>query len=500
MNIDLSKSYVIGLLAFLWSLTLGLLLQLFVLPYIFPDLHAGNGLLKGADWVWFNEIAVELAQKINETGWDNWELRPYGQAPAGLAAAMYSLSGISKPFMYMPLNATLFAIAIAEMHRFISYATKENKYTWVGVLPILVFPSSLLIYGQLHKDMFSIAGIFLIFNTLLLTSNQKGWGAYLSFFVRTILGLYLIWIVRPYFMEVVSIAWFAGMSILVLWILWRRPLQFIRLLIIVIGMLCIHQWSVSISSTQDYFVPPPKVFPIDSNLIDSNLIDSNLIDSNLIDSNLIDSNLTDSNLIDSNLTDSNLTDSNLTDSNLIDSISNLINSNVLVNLLTRKFDELTGTFPARFDRVRRNFINGYPNAGSMIDLNVRFYSISDLINYAPRAIQIGYLAPFPSMWTVQGVNPGSGIMRKISGIEMLIAYVTFMAGIVGLIIKRKSEYFVIIMSVLLVSAVIMVVQSTAIPNVGTLYRMRLAPWHMTLGLSFYFAFKAFVLPRINKNL
>jgi len=110
------------------------------------------------------------------------------------------------------------------------------------------------------------------------------------------------------------------------------------------------------------------------------------------------------------------------------------------------------------------------------------------------------LAPFPNMWTVQGVNPGSGFMRKISGIEMLIAYVAFMAGIVGLIIHRKSENFVIIMSALLVSAVILVVQTTAIPNVGTLYRMRLAPWHMTLGLSLYFAFKTFVLPRIKKDL
>ena len=136
----------------------------------------------------------------------------------------------------------------------------------------------------------------------------------------------------------------------------------------------------------------------------------------------------------------------------------------------------------------------------MIDINVRFYSLSDLISYTPRAIQIGYLAPFPNMWTAQGRNPGSGIMRKISGIEMLIAYVAFMAGFVGLIIQRKSEYIVIIMSVLLVSAVIMLVQSTAIPNIGTLYRMRLAPWHMTLGLSLYFAFKAFVLPRIKKDL
>ena len=97
-----------------------------------------------------------------------------------------------------------------------------------------------------------------------------------------------------------------------------------------------------------------------------------------------------------------------------------------------------------------------------LKLNRNVYMI--ILEVNPRNInaiklykKIGYLAPFPDMWTAQGVNPGSGIMRKISGIEMLIAYVAFMAGFVGLIIKRKSEYIVIIMAVLLASAVIVVV-------------------------------------------
>ena len=436
MNIDLSKSYVIGLIAFLWALTLGLSLQLIFLPYVFPDLHAGDGLLKGADWVWFNQIAVESAHKINETGWDKWELRLFGQAPAGIAAAIYALTGVSKPFMYLPLNAILFGIAVAELHRLISYIAKENKYTWVGVLPLLLFPSSLMIYGQLHKDIFSIVGVFLIFNTLLLAGDQKGWKVYLSFFLRTISGLFLIWIVRPYFMEVVSIAWMAGVSILVLWILWRRPTRYKRLLIIVTGMFFIHQWGVSLSSGQDYYAPPPKANHINSNSINSNSI-------------------------------------------------------VLL-------EELLVTYPARFDRVRQNFINGYPNAGSMIDTNVRFYSVLDVLNYIPRAIQIGYLAPFPDMWIAQGVNPGGGIMRKISGIEMLVAYAAFIVGFIGLIIKYNNENIIIIAAVLLTGAVILLVQSIAIPNVGTLYRMRLAPWHVTIGLSLYFAFKAFILHRIKK--
>jgi hypothetical protein len=221
-------------------------------------------------------------------------------------------------------------------------------------------------------------------------------------------------------------------------------------------MFFIHQWGVSLSSGQDYYAPPPKANHINSNSINSNSINSNSINSNSIN-------------------------------------SNSINSNSIVLL-----EELLVTYPARFDRVRQNFINGYPNAGSMIDANVRFYSVLDVVNYIPRAIQIGYLAPFPDMWIAQGVNPGSGIMRKISGIEMLVAYAAFIVGFIGLIIKYNNENIIIIAAVLLTGAVILLVQSIAIPNVGTLYRMRLAPWHVTVGLSLYFAFKAFILHRIKK--
>src|SRR5690349_5577491 len=79
------------LCAFGLSLGVGLFIQLVLLPYILPGLHAGHGLLRGGDWIGFHEDAVALSQKIAEQGWQAFELRPRGQAPIGITAAVYVL-------------------------------------------------------------------------------------------------------------------------------------------------------------------------------------------------------------------------------------------------------------------------------------------------------------------------------------------------------------------------------------------------------------------------
>lgn len=103
------------LFVFAWSLFSGLLLQWVVLP-LMPNLHAGNGLLKGGDWVRFHLDAIELAEQIKIQGWQTWELRPKGNAPSGIAAAVYALSGVSLPWLLMPLNAFIFALGAVFMY------------------------------------------------------------------------------------------------------------------------------------------------------------------------------------------------------------------------------------------------------------------------------------------------------------------------------------------------------------------------------------------------
>jgi heme A synthase len=96
------------------------------------------------------------------------------------------------------------------------------------------------------------------------------------------------------------------------------------------------------------------------------------------------------------------------------------------------------------------------------------------------------------MWFEDGVSPGSGIMRLISGIEMLFAYIVFTIAFIALITKRRRYVTPVLLAIFLSCTLIIVVQAIAIPNIGTLYRMRLAPWNFALGLSAYASIKLFL--------
>ncbi|MGB9553189.1 MAG: hypothetical protein ACPL7L_02285, partial [bacterium] len=54
----------IWLLFFLYPLLVGLFIQFVALPYLFPSLHAGEGLMQGGDWLYFHQLAKDLAERI----------------------------------------------------------------------------------------------------------------------------------------------------------------------------------------------------------------------------------------------------------------------------------------------------------------------------------------------------------------------------------------------------------------------------------------------------
>ena len=156
---------------FAYAVLVALIIQLVVLPYLFPAWHAGNGLLKGLDCVWFHELAVELAQKINAQGWSAWKLRPSGQAPAGIAGAIYAIS-VPKLWTTIPLNAALHATAALVLLKILLIFISRWRIAILFVLPFLMYPSAVTWYSQNHKDGYSIAGVFLFVYGWILLANH----------------------------------------------------------------------------------------------------------------------------------------------------------------------------------------------------------------------------------------------------------------------------------------------------------------------------------------
>ena len=128
---------------------------------------------------------------------------------------------------------------------------------------------------------------------------------------------------------------------------------------------------------------------------------------------------------------------------------------------------------ARIAKRRRGFIaESYEQSGSSIDSAVEFSSQGDAIKFVPRAIVIGYLAPFPKMWFSAGYNVGL-IGRLLSGVETSLTYgLELMACVFLWRNWRSLQVWLLVMA----AALGILALGMVVVNVGTLYRMRYGLW------------------------
>ena len=119
-------------------------------------------------------------------------------------------------------------------------------------------------------------------------------------------------------------------------------------------------------------------------------------------------------------------------------------------------------------RYREKFCTCCPYAGSNIDTYIRFHNVEDVFRYVPRALEIGWLAPFPNFVSKPAKTSGR-ISRIIVGIEMFMLYF-FMAGVVIWIVS-KGISFEFLMLFCWATFFILLISLTMV-NMGTLYRWR----------------------------
>jgi hypothetical protein len=118
------------------------------------------------------------------------------------------------------------------------------------------------------------------------------------------------------------------------------------------------------------------------------------------------------------------------------------------------------------------------SAGSDIDKGVRFNSFTDIIRYAPRAVVVGFLAPFPNMWFTAGKQAGS-TARVLSGFETLLTYMIEGLALFGLWSERKqlATWFLALAATSGIAVLGLVVN-----NIGALYRLRYPFWVLLVVL------------------
>lgn len=124
---------------------------------------------------------------------------------------------------------------------------------------------------------------------------------------------------------------------------------------------------------------------------------------------------------------------------------------------------------------RRAGFRFYTSQASNIDRDVQFHSSGDIVKFVPRALVIGFFAPFPNMWVQAGSFGRAG--RFLSGTETLAMYFLYLAVAFCLWHDRRNlkMWFVF-----LIAATGMLALGLVVVNAGALYRIRYVFWMLLI--------------------
>ncbi len=128
---------------------------------------------------------------------------------------------------------------------------------------------------------------------------------------------------------------------------------------------------------------------------------------------------------------------------------------------------------ARINVIRFRWNNSYSGqSGSDLDRDVLFESWGQVLAYLPRALAIGFFAPFPDMWLAEGKFYG-GFGRLAAGLETLFMYFVYALAIVTIYYYSRSIKTWFLASICVVGVLSL---GLVVVNIGTLYRTRYVLW------------------------
>ena len=498
------------LVVFVFALASGLLIQLFILPVLLPKFHACHGLLAGNDVAWFHGMAVDLAERIDVNGWKEWTLRPAGQAPSGIMAVAYVFFP-DEPWVVLPLYAALFATSIAVLSEILSLCGFRRTPAVLGVLPLVVFPSSALLYAIPHKDAFSVCGSMLfLYGLLSLSVLPKGKGGQRGLiFLGTpvfvgLFGIFLVWVVRPYAVHIlmgasVIVALAATLFFLIGFFQHRfseagRIRQLVVLWLLIVLLNFFWGGSVGGKASDDWVekIEAAETARAETARAETARAETARAETARAETARAETARAETARAETARAETARAETARAETARAETArAETARAETARAEKVLKWDwwEKSWFLPHRVDVVLRQlaelrigYISDHFAAASAIDLSVKFHGCGEMAYYLPRAVQIGLFAPFPTDWIKRG-SMGSGpgtIMRQLSGFEMLLWYIVFIFWVVALI--RGPERLAIgLLSLYAVSATLVFVFS--IPNVGTLYRMRIGFWMLLFSVA-----------------
>ncbi|HKG47295.1 MAG TPA: hypothetical protein VKB02_11245 [Pyrinomonadaceae bacterium] len=125
--------------------------------------------------------------------------------------------------------------------------------------------------------------------------------------------------------------------------------------------------------------------------------------------------------------------------------------------------------------TRRAGFRFYNAHASDIDPDVQFSNVGDIVRFIPRALVIGFFAPFPKMWVEAGSFGFA--TRIVSGLETLAMYLLYVAVGVCVWKERRNRKMWLLF---LVATIGMLALGLVVVNAGALFRLRYVFWMLTI--------------------
>ena len=129
-------------------------------------------------------------------------------------------------------------------------------------------------------------------------------------------------------------------------------------------------------------------------------------------------------------------------------------------------------------RDRRGGFRFYTAQESNIGEEVQFDGLADMVRFLPRAVVVGFLAPFPRMWFQTGSYGTAG--RLVSGAETFVMYLLYLA--VGVCLWRERRRMAMWL-VFLTATAGLIGLGLVVVNAGALYRIRYVFWIMLIVIA-----------------
>lgn len=431
---------------FIYVLLAGLFLQKIVIPL--TPWHAGHGLLAGGDWIFFHQVALDVSRAIQVEGWGAWSSNPQGQGPAGLAAMFYVLTGIYEPWILLPINAALYGLSGVAVYWIVSPISSNRCIALLSVLPMFVLPSTAIAWSQLHKDLWAITSVLL----LLAYWVKLFMGHYVSSLARIILIIFVIvslWWMRAYTLQIILL----GQVVMLLILLVLKKNREIKIVLWALFSIALNVGAVYVSKVNH----DNKLIRVVKHVDVKN---SNLGGSN---------------------------EKQVANSSDALKITERVScSEWIYTLPIKKIDSILFNLSC----TRASMLSEYPDAKSNIDPDVKFSSASDILNYVPRAMQVGMFEPGPSFFFSKVDSQSSQLLRRIAGVESFLMYIAqigilvFFAHFFVRKTGRNSRGALMLMAVISFSIVWVLLYAFASGNLGTIYRLRLPVMLLWMALGF----------------